>query len=95
MAGELRKPLVISKASKPRCFKNLDVSSLPVIWKFNTEAWMTCEIMEQWLSYFNAEMKADNGNVLLFLDNARCHPIIQLSNMKLVMLPPNTIAIII
>jgi len=35
MAGEIRKPLVIGKSKKPRCFKNMDISSLPVIWKFN------------------------------------------------------------
>ncbi|XP_027850980.1 tigger transposable element-derived protein 4-like [Aphis gossypii] len=47
MAGEIRKPLVIGKSKKPRCFKNMDISSLPVIWKFNKKAWMTTEIMEQ------------------------------------------------
>ncbi|KAL4126215.1 hypothetical protein QTP88_010441 [Uroleucon formosanum] len=47
MAGEIRKPLVIGKSKKPRCFKNMDISSLPVIWKFNKKAWMTTELMEQ------------------------------------------------
>jgi hypothetical protein len=65
MAGEIRKPLVIDKSKKPRCFKNMDISSLPVIWKFNKKAWMTTEIMEQWLRYFNADMRSQNRNVLI------------------------------
>ncbi|KAL4132599.1 hypothetical protein QTP88_009723 [Uroleucon formosanum] len=93
MAGEIRKPLVIGKSKKPRCFKNMDISSLPVIWKFNKIAWMTTEIMEQWLRYFNADMRSQNRNVLIFLDNAACHPKIELSNTKILMLPPNTTSI--
>jgi len=93
MAGEIRKPLVIGKSMKPRCFKNMNIASLPVIWKFNKKAWMTSEIMEQWLQYFNADMRSQNRNILLFLDNATCHPYIELSNIKIHMLPPNTTSV--
>jgi hypothetical protein len=31
MVGEMKKPLVIGKAAKPRCFKNLKLRNLPVI----------------------------------------------------------------
>lgn len=88
MAGEIRKPLVIGKSKKPRCFKSMDISSLPVISKFNKKAWMTTEIMEQWLRYFNTDTRSQNRNVLIFLDNAACHPKIELSNIKILMLPP-------
>lgn len=54
---------------------------------------MTTEIMEQWLRYFNADMRSQNRNVLIFLDNAACHPKIELSNTKILMLPPNTTSI--
>ncbi|XP_060863424.1 tigger transposable element-derived protein 4-like [Metopolophium dirhodum] len=70
MAGEIRKPLVIGKSIKPRCFKNMNIASLPVTWKSNKKAWMTAEIIEQWLQYFNADMRLQNRNILLFLDNA-------------------------
>ncbi|XP_060867637.1 tigger transposable element-derived protein 4-like [Metopolophium dirhodum] len=49
--------------------------------------------MEQWLRYFNADMRSQNRNVLIFLDNAACHPKIELSNTKILMLPPNTTSI--
>lgn len=45
--GEIRKPLVIGKSMKPRCFKNMNIASLPATGKFNKKAWMMAEIMEQ------------------------------------------------
>jgi hypothetical protein len=33
MVGEMQKPLVIGKATEPRCFKNLKINNLPVIWR--------------------------------------------------------------
>jgi hypothetical protein len=33
MVVEMEKPLVIEKAEKPRCFKNLKINNLPVIWR--------------------------------------------------------------
>jgi hypothetical protein len=31
--GKWQKPLAIGKAEKPRCFKNLKINNLPVIWR--------------------------------------------------------------
>lgn len=39
--GTFVKPLVIGKAAKPRCFKNLDIKKFPVDWESNKKAWMT------------------------------------------------------
>jgi hypothetical protein len=33
MVGEIKKPLVVGKAAKPRCFMNLRINNLPVIWR--------------------------------------------------------------
>lgn len=49
--GDMEKPLVIGKLAKPRCFKHLDVSKLPVIWHANKKAWMTESIMETAYSF--------------------------------------------
>jgi hypothetical protein len=40
-SGEMEKPLVIGKATKHSCFKNLKINNLPVIWRNNKNAWMT------------------------------------------------------
>jgi hypothetical protein len=40
--GEIEKPLVIQKAAKPKCFKNLKINNLPVIWRNNKKALIVC-----------------------------------------------------
>jgi hypothetical protein len=42
-----KKPLVIGKAAKPRCFNTLKINNLPVIWRNNKKAWMTAATMEE------------------------------------------------
>jgi hypothetical protein len=37
-------------------------------------------------------MQIENRKALILFDNALCHPEMELSNVKLVFLPPNTIA---
>jgi hypothetical protein len=41
----MESPLMIGKAAKPRCFKNLKINNLPVIWRNNKKARMTAAIM--------------------------------------------------
>ncbi|CAJ0643244.1 1794_t:CDS:2 [Entrophospora sp. SA101] len=43
------KPLVIGKLAKPRCFNNVNMSLLPVIYKSTPKAWMRTDIFEKWL----------------------------------------------
>ncbi|KAF0740487.1 tigger transposable element-derived protein 6-like, partial [Aphis craccivora] len=93
MAGEMEKPLVIGKAAKPRCFKNIDVEKLPVSWYSNKKAWMTGSIMEDWLRKFNSKILKKNKHIIIFLDNAACPPKFDLSNIKLAWFPPNTTSI--
>jgi hypothetical protein len=47
MVGEMEKPLVSGKPAKPRCFKNMKINNLPVIWRNNKKAWMTAATMEE------------------------------------------------
>ena len=54
---------------------------------------MTSLIMEEWLHSFNGKMKSEGRKVILFLDNATCHPKIDLSNVKLAYFPPNTTSV--
>ncbi|CAF4450927.1 unnamed protein product, partial [Rotaria magnacalcarata] len=41
------KPVVIGKSQRPRCFKNITTSKLPVIWLSNRTAWMTSQTADQ------------------------------------------------
>lgn len=53
---------------------------------------MTGKIYEDYLKKLNAQMKAQNRKVLLFVDNAPSHPELQLSNINVQFFPPNTTA---
>lgn len=92
--GTIEKPLVIGKAQKPRCFKQIDTNLLPVHWYANKKAWMTTIIMQDWLIKLNDRMKLQKRNILLFLDNATSHPHIELSNVKLIFFPAQTTSIL-
>ncbi len=85
--GEKFKPLVIGKSQMPRAFNK----QLPrrVIWKANSKAWLTWTIFLEYLQKFNAKMQIENQKVLILLNNALCHPEMELSNVKLVFLPLN------
>jgi hypothetical protein len=54
-----------------------------VIWRNNKKAWMTAATMEEWLNMFNAKMKKENRNAIIFLDTATCQPKVTLSNEKI------------
>ena len=73
-AGEKQIPVVIWKYEKPRCFKKIDKSQLPVQYFHQSNAWMTRDIMHEILSKLNHRMKAQGRSILLFMDNAGCHP---------------------
>lgn len=84
------KPIVIGKMAMPKAFNRRLPSC--VYWKSNKKAWMTSKFYREYLIQFNNEMKRQKRNVALLLDNAPCHPQIELSNVELFFLPPNTTA---
>jgi hypothetical protein len=50
---------------------------------------MTAATREEWSNMFNGKIKNKNKNVILFLDNATCHPEVTLSNVKMAWFPAN------
>ena len=94
-SGEKENPIVIGKSLNPRCFKNLRDRSFPHSCHYyaNEKAWMNSELMGVILSNLNRRMKRENRHILLFLDNAPCHPhshADMFSNVKLAFLPKNS-----
>uniref|UniRef100_A0AAV1UMY7 DDE-1 domain-containing protein n=1 Tax=Peronospora matthiolae TaxID=2874970 RepID=A0AAV1UMY7_9STRA len=80
--------IVINKSLNPRCFKAIDVSKLPVHFHAPAKAWMTGGIFANWLKAFN--LKMSGRNVLLLLNNATSHVNLEISNVHIHFLPPNT-----
>ena len=94
MTGEHKMELlVIGKSAKPRCFKGVSMSSLPVQYHANKKAWMTSFIFSNWIINWNDELKKNNRKILLLVDNCSAHPQLDLSNIELKFLPPNTTSI--
>ena len=96
-AGEKEAPVIISNSQKPRYFKKLKNGKRPYGCPYfaNKKAWMNSDIMAEILTTFDNRMKRKGRKILLFLDNAPCHPPTlqdHLSNITLKFLPKNTTA---
>lgn len=82
VSGSLKlKPMVVYHSQKPRAFKGLDNSSLPVFWRWNKKGWVTREVFTDWYknSFCPTVIKfCDRNNLpkkaILLLDNAPGHP---------------------
>ncbi len=93
--GSDKLPLwVIGKLKNPRCFKNINVTSLGCVYRNNASAWMTHIIFLEWLRAF--DLHVSGRKVLLILDNFSGHsPVekipnhIRLRNTTILYLPPN------
>jgi len=87
---EKRKLLVIGKSENPRAFKGWPQEKRPIEYKSNKKAWMTGRIFEDWLLTWDRKLKKKSRKILLFLDNAPCHPSVNLEMIKLRFFPANT-----
>ena len=95
MSGTEKLPiLAIGKFNKPRCFPR-DQSRLPVIYRHSKNSWMTGYIFTQWLQNWDRSLRAKGRKILLILDNCTAHPPnVELTNIEMVFLPPNTTSLI-
>ena len=82
VTGDIKLPLLfIGKAKNPRCFKGINQSTLPVIYRNQRNAWMDTEIFSWWfhkqfVPFVRAKL-SDMGleeKAILFLDNCSAHP---------------------
>ena len=94
---EKLKPLLIHKYQNPRAIINVNKDTLKVKYYWNIKAWMQTTIFNDYLKDLNNEMKKQNRNILLLLDNAPTHSISEstnLTNVRVYFLPPNTTALL-
>ena len=88
-------PLVIGKSKNPRCFKQINKTNLPVLYRNNNKAWMNAVIFKEWLIKLDKKFKNENRKIIMFLDNFSGHhdtkstETLHLTNIKLAFFPPN------
>lgn len=83
---------MIGKFKKPRCFKN--VYELPLQYEANKNAWMTSELFLNWLKNMDQYFQKQNKKIALILDNCTAQPSVNLENIELIFLPPNTTSVL-
>lgn len=65
---------IIGKYRRPLCFEAAgikDIEKLGIKWRANNKAWMTAEIMVEWLRWFDNTMAG--RKVILLMDNFSAH----------------------
>ena len=90
--GDKLPMFVIGKSKTPRCFKN--VSSLPCRYRSQKKSWMDSALFEEWVRELDVKFHKQSRKIALIIDNCPAHPTIaDLSNVKLIFLPPNTTSV--
>ena len=87
--------IVTWESKSPRCFKNIHDKTRPSTVQYfsNEKAWMRTEIMEDVLRLLDCKFLLESSKIILFHDNAYCHPetLQNISkNIKLILLPKST-----
>ena len=80
---------VIGRSAKPTSFRGKE-GLCPVRYHHNKRAWTTGAEFDAYLSWLNNKCIAQDGKILLFIDNAPGHVNLEYSNIKLSFLPANT-----
>ena len=98
--------LFIGKFARPRCFRGLNMTALPIIYKYQKNAWVDSHIFSEWfhnnfVTTVQARLKEmkQTPKGLLLLDNCSAHLdeselISQDGLVKAVFLPPNVTSLI-
>ena len=92
-AGGKEPLIVIWKSEKPRCFKGVNKTKLPVTYFSQPNSWMTKDILDKILTKPTHCLSTRHQSILLLMDNAVCHPPEckeKYSKIKVTFLSPNT-----
>ena len=84
--GEKLEMFLIGKSKK--------LKQLPCRYRAQKKSWMAGVVFEEWVREHDSSFRAQNRKVTLLIDNCPVHPEIKnLTNIKLIFLPPNTTSV--
>jgi hypothetical protein len=84
MTGRIKMKLLVTGKSKSGCSKG--VNNLPVEYAHNVNAWMTASVFEDYLRNCDTQIRKRETKIMPVL----AHPKLNLENIELTFLPPNT-----
>ncbi|KAF1503105.1 Tigger transposable element-derived protein 3, partial [Eudyptula minor] len=89
--GSEKAPLrVVGESPRPRCLQGVNLGQMPWSYRAGSLAGMTALLFAEWLREFNEGMRRQGKSVLLLLTKHETHPYLQLSNVRMVFIPPAT-----
>ncbi|KAM6282646.1 LOW QUALITY PROTEIN: tigger transposable element-derived protein 3-like [Porphyrio hochstetteri] len=88
--GSDKTPLwVVGESPQPRCLRGINVAQMP--WSYRGGGGgVTAALFAEWLREFNEGMRQQGKSVVLLLAKHQAHPYLQLSNVRMVFIPPTT-----
>ena len=90
--GDKLPMFVIGKSKAPRCFKN--ATSSPCRYRSQKKSWMDSTLFEEWVRELDMKFQKENRKIALIIDSCPAHPTTaDLSNVKLIFLPPNATSV--
>ncbi|XP_027308718.3 tigger transposable element-derived protein 3 [Anas platyrhynchos] len=79
---------VVGQSPRPRCLRGVNLQHMPWSYRASGQALLTAPLFAEWLQDFNEEMRRKGKSVLLLLDRRQAHPYLELSNVRMVFVPP-------
>ncbi|NWV78601.1 TIGD3 protein, partial [Dasyornis broadbenti] len=90
-SGSEKVPLrAVGDSPRPRCLWGVNLEQMPWSYRASSLAGLTAALFAEWLQEFNEGMRRQGKNILLLLAKHEAHPYLQLSNVRMVFIPPAT-----
>ncbi|NXE44134.1 TIGD3 protein, partial [Ptilorrhoa leucosticta] len=88
-SGSEKVPLrAVGDSPRPRCLRGVNLEQMPWSYRAGSLAGLTAPLFAEWLREFNEGMRRQGKSVLLLLAKHEAHPYLQLSNVRMVFVPP-------
>ncbi|NXW39109.1 TIGD3 protein, partial [Phaetusa simplex] len=80
----------VGESPRPRCLQGVNLGQMGGGYRAGSLAGVTAPLFTEWRGGFNEGMRRQGKSVLLLLAKHEAHPYLQLSNVRMVFVPPAT-----
>ncbi|XP_064506036.1 tigger transposable element-derived protein 3-like isoform X1 [Pseudopipra pipra] len=88
-SGSEKVPLrALGESPRPRCLRGVNLEQMPWSYRAGSPGGLTAPLFAEWLREFNEGMRRQGKSILLLLAKHEAHPYLQLSNIRMVFVPP-------